>query len=75
MRARLATLFPYRDIPRAGIPRGPELPALDVAAPANGLLLEYSYLKREFNKDDGIMQPRFEMSFGEASPINDFREE
>lgn len=40
----------------------------------NGLLLEYSYLKREFNEDDGVMQPRFEMSFGEASPITDFRD-
>ena len=41
----------------------------------NGLLLEYSYLKREFNEDDGIMQPRFEMSFADASPITDFRDE
>jgi glyoxylase I family protein len=41
----------------------------------NGLLLEYSYLKREFNEDDGIMQVRFEMSFGETSPITDFRDE
>ena len=41
----------------------------------NGLLLEYSYLKREFNDDDGIMQFRFEMSFSESSPISDFRDE
>jgi catechol 2,3-dioxygenase-like lactoylglutathione lyase family enzyme len=41
----------------------------------NGLLLEYSYLKREFNDDDGVMQLRFEMSFGDASPITDFRDE
>jgi catechol 2,3-dioxygenase-like lactoylglutathione lyase family enzyme len=41
----------------------------------NGLLLEYSYQKREFNEDDGIMQVRFEMSFGEESPITDFRDE
>ena len=41
----------------------------------NGLLLEYSYQKREFNDDDGIMQVRFEMSFGEESPITDFRDE
>ena len=41
----------------------------------NGLLLEYSYLKREFNEDDGIMQVRFEMSFDEESPITDFRDE
>ena len=40
----------------------------------NGLLLEYSYLTREFNADDGVMQPRFEMSFAEASPITDFRD-
>lgn len=40
----------------------------------NGLLLEYSYLKREFNEDDGTMQVRFEMSFGEESPITDFRD-
>ena len=41
----------------------------------NGLLLEYSYQTREFNEDDGIMQVRFEMSFGEESPITDFRDE
>jgi catechol 2,3-dioxygenase-like lactoylglutathione lyase family enzyme len=41
----------------------------------NGLLLEYSYLKREFNEDDGVMQVRFEMSFGEESEITDFRDE
>lgn len=40
----------------------------------NGLLLEYSYLTREFNEDDGTMQQRFEMSFKEASPIADFRD-
>jgi catechol 2,3-dioxygenase-like lactoylglutathione lyase family enzyme len=40
----------------------------------NGLLLEYSYLTREFNADDGVMQPRFEMSFAENSPITDFRD-
>ena len=40
----------------------------------NGLLLEYSYLTREFDESDGIMQPRFEMSFFEASPITDFRD-
>jgi catechol 2,3-dioxygenase-like lactoylglutathione lyase family enzyme len=40
----------------------------------NGLLLEYSYLTREFNEDDGTMQQRFEMSFMEASPIADFRD-
>jgi catechol 2,3-dioxygenase-like lactoylglutathione lyase family enzyme len=41
----------------------------------NGLLLEYSYQKREFNEGDGIMEVRFEMSFGEESPITDFRDE
>src|SRR5215831_19503037 len=40
----------------------------------NGLLLEYSYLTREFNLDDGVMQPRFEMSFRDESPITDFRD-
>ena len=40
----------------------------------NGLLLEYSYLVREFNEDDGVMQPRFEMSLFEASPLTDFRD-
>ena len=41
----------------------------------NGLLLEYSYLTRAFNQDDGVMQPRFEMSLLDASPIADFRTE
>ena len=40
----------------------------------NGLLLEYSYLTREFNADDGVMQLRFEMSFLDESPITDFRD-
>jgi catechol 2,3-dioxygenase-like lactoylglutathione lyase family enzyme len=40
----------------------------------NGLLLEYSYLTREFNADDGVMQPRFEMSMIAESPITDFRD-
>ena len=40
----------------------------------NGLLLEYSYLSREFNADDGVMQPRFEMSLFDHSPITDFRD-
>jgi len=40
----------------------------------NGLLLEYSYLTRPFNADDGVMQPRFEMSLYDASPIADFRD-
>src|SRR5216684_3757084 len=40
----------------------------------NGLLLEYSYLTREFNADDGVLQPRFEMSFADESPITDFRD-
>ena len=40
----------------------------------NGLLLEYSYLCREFNADDGVMQLRFEMSFAAESPITDFRD-
>jgi len=40
----------------------------------NGLLLEFSYLSREFNEDDGVMQPRFEMSLYDESPIADFRD-
>ena len=40
----------------------------------NGLLLEYSYLSREFNADDGVMQLRFEMSLRDESPIADFRD-
>src|SRR5262245_54369058 len=40
----------------------------------NGLLLEYSYITREFTADDGILQPRFEMSFRDESPITDFRD-
>src|SRR5499433_2046035 len=40
----------------------------------NGLLLEYSYITREFTADDGVMQPRFTMSFAEESPITDFRD-
>jgi catechol 2,3-dioxygenase-like lactoylglutathione lyase family enzyme len=41
----------------------------------NGLLLEYSYQTRAFNQDDGVMQPRFEISLSDASPIADFRAE
>ena len=40
----------------------------------NGLLLEFSYLTREFNSDDSVMQLRFEMSVREESPITDFRD-
>ena len=40
----------------------------------NGVLLEYSYISREFTADDGILQPRFEMSFRDESPITDFRD-
>ena len=40
----------------------------------NGVLLEYSYISREFTADDGILQPRFEMSLREESPITDFRD-
>ena len=40
----------------------------------NGLMLEYSYITREFNDDDGVMQPRFEMSLIEESPLLDFRD-
>ena len=40
----------------------------------NGLLLEYCCLTREFNADDGVMQPRFEMSLRAESPITDFRD-
>ena len=41
----------------------------------NGLLLEYSFLTREFNADDGVLQPRFEMSLLDESPITDFRDQ
>lgn len=41
----------------------------------NGLMLEYSYQSRSFNEDDGRMQPRFEISVTDASPILDFRDE
>ena len=40
----------------------------------NGLLLEFSYLAREFTADDGVMQLRFEMSLYDDSPIVDFRD-
>lgn len=40
----------------------------------NGLLLEYSYLTREFTAGDGVMQPRFEMSLIGESPLTDFRD-
>jgi catechol 2,3-dioxygenase-like lactoylglutathione lyase family enzyme len=40
----------------------------------NGLLLEFSYLTRAFNEDDGVLQPRFEMSLFSESPITDFRD-
>ena len=40
----------------------------------NGLLLEYSYITREFTADDGVMQLRFEMSLYDESPIVDFRD-
>jgi len=39
----------------------------------NGLMLEYSYISRDFTADDGVMQLRFEMSLFDASPILDFR--
>lgn len=40
----------------------------------NGLLLEFSYLTRPFNSDDGVMQLRFEMSLLDDSPLTDFRD-
>ena len=40
----------------------------------NGVMLEYCCLTREFNADDGVMQPRFEMSLRAESPITDFRD-
>jgi catechol 2,3-dioxygenase-like lactoylglutathione lyase family enzyme len=39
----------------------------------NGLMLEYSYVTRDFTADDGKMQLRFEMSLFDASPLLDFR--
>ena len=41
----------------------------------NGLILEYSYVTRDFTADDGVMQLRFEMSLGDESPILDFRDQ
>jgi catechol 2,3-dioxygenase-like lactoylglutathione lyase family enzyme len=40
----------------------------------NGLMLEYSYITREFTADDGVMQLRFEMSLFDESPLLDFRD-
>jgi catechol 2,3-dioxygenase-like lactoylglutathione lyase family enzyme len=40
----------------------------------NGLMLEYCCSTRELNEDDARMQPRFEISFGDQSPITDFRD-
>jgi catechol 2,3-dioxygenase-like lactoylglutathione lyase family enzyme len=41
----------------------------------NGLLLEYSYLTRDFTAADGVMQQRFEMSLVNESPLTDFRDQ
>ena len=40
----------------------------------NGLMIEFSYITRDFTDDDGLMQPRFEMSLFDHSPITDFRD-
>jgi len=40
----------------------------------NGVMLEFCYLTRELNEDDARMQPRFEMSLGDESPITDFKD-
>ncbi|MBM4267046.1 MAG: VOC family protein [Deltaproteobacteria bacterium] len=40
----------------------------------NGLMIEFSYITRDFTEDDGRMQPRFEMSLFDHSPITDFRD-
>ena len=40
----------------------------------NGVMLEFCYLTRELTDDDARMQPRFEMSLGNASPITDFKD-
>lgn len=40
----------------------------------NGLILEYSYITRDFTADDGRMQLRFTMSLFDESPILDFRD-
>jgi hypothetical protein len=48
---------------------------IDLLQGSHGLMLEYSYQSRSFNEDDGRMQPRFEISVTDASPILDFRDE
>jgi catechol 2,3-dioxygenase-like lactoylglutathione lyase family enzyme len=40
----------------------------------NGLLLEFSYVTRDFTADDRRMQLRFTMSLVDESPILDFRD-
>ena len=40
----------------------------------NGLMLEYCCYTRDLGEDDARMQPRFEISLGENSPITDFRD-
>jgi catechol 2,3-dioxygenase-like lactoylglutathione lyase family enzyme len=41
----------------------------------NGLMLEYCCYTRALNEDDACIQPRFEISLLEASPITDFRDQ
>ena len=40
----------------------------------NGIMLEYCCYTRALNDDDARMQPRFEISLTEPSPITDFRD-
>ncbi len=41
----------------------------------NGIMLEYACYTRALNEDDARIQPRFEISVAEPSPITDFRSE
>ena len=39
----------------------------------NGVVIEYSFLTREFTEDDGRIQARFEVSLDDPLPWTDFR--
>jgi catechol 2,3-dioxygenase-like lactoylglutathione lyase family enzyme len=41
----------------------------------NNVMLEYCCYTRELNDDDATIQPRFEVSLREPSPVTDFRRE
>jgi catechol-2,3-dioxygenase len=40
----------------------------------NELIIEYSFLTRDFTEDDGRMQTRIEISLGDPVPWADFRD-